>query len=154
MTRVLGYYFTHLFYQFPVSVILWYCSRYMYSTCTWLSLWELKSWSALCMNWSSQTDRMYTLKALDALGNCQRPVFSLGVSQHEWSIKQQICENLGSVGYRSCKRIMTEKHPWVRNYLFLRYFRGSHFSQCFVLNSSPLPVPSKGLCLQLCWVNY
>ena len=41
--------------------------------------------------------------ALDTFGNCQRPVFSLGVSQHGHKIT-----NLW-IGRRSCKRIMEEK---------------------------------------------
>ena len=37
------------------------------------------------------------LKALDTFGNCQRPVFSLGVSQHTRKITHP-CENLNSTG--------------------------------------------------------
>ena len=48
------------------------------------------------------------LKAVDTIGNCQRPVFSLGVFQH-LCIKQQTCENLYSIGCRSCEIIMKEK---------------------------------------------
>ena len=43
------------------------------------------------------------------LGNCQRPVFSLGVSQHMHKI--QTCENLKSICRRSCEIIMEEKTP-------------------------------------------
>ena len=37
------------------------------------------------------------LKALDTFGNYQRPVFSLGVSQHIICIKKQLCENFDSI---------------------------------------------------------
>ena len=67
----------------------------------------------------------------------------------------QTCENLGSIGHRSCKRIVKEKHTcckglfafhmqrlqpevfyfFVRNYIFL-YFRGSRFLQCFKLSKN------------------
>ena len=40
------------------------------------------------------------LKALGTFGNCQRPVFALGVSQHNMH-KITNCEKLGSIGQRS-----------------------------------------------------
>ena len=46
------------------------------------------------------------LKALDTFGNCQRPVFLLGIPQHMHKIKQS-----GLIGHRSCKRIMKQKSP-------------------------------------------
>ena len=48
------------------------------------------------------------LKTLNTIGNGQRLVFSLAVSQHIH--KEQTCENLSSIGRRSCKIIMKEKH--------------------------------------------
>ena len=104
--------------------------------------------SSFCVRW---------LEALNTFGNCQRPVFSLGVSQHMHN--KQICDNLDPVGHLSCKRIMKKKthllhkcvwfqmpkailkdfRPeasdiWVRNYPFLKnyIFRGRRFSQCFI----------------------
>ena len=48
-------------------------------------------------------------KTLDTIGNCQRPVLSLVVSQI--CIKSQTCENLSSIGRWSCEIIMKEKTP-------------------------------------------
>ena len=48
-------------------------------------------------------------KDLGTIGNCQRIAFSLGVSQHMQKIT--ICENLSSIGRRSCEIIMKEKTP-------------------------------------------
>ena len=46
------------------------------------------------------------LKTLDNIvGNCQSPVYSLGVSQH---YAQKNCENFNSIGRRSCEIIMEE----------------------------------------------
>ena len=49
------------------------------------------------------------LKSVYTIVNCQRPVFSLGVSQHMHKIT---CENLSSIGRRSCEITMKEKHPY------------------------------------------
>ena len=104
-----------------------------------------------------------TLKALDTIGNCQRPVFSLGVSQHfkqkitnlwkfdlNWSLKfrdnKHLCrtklcafrclisvpQNLilrsrNQIQIFSWKLLLSQK---------LRYFRGSRFSQCFILSTA------------------
>ena len=51
------------------------------------------------------------LKTLDTIGNCQRPVFSLAVSQHMH--KKQTCENLSLIGHRSCEITMKEKNTLV-----------------------------------------
>ena len=52
------------------------------------------------------------LKALDTFGNyCQRPVCSLGVSQHYASIQITNLRYLSSIGRRSCERIIEEKIP-------------------------------------------
>ena len=50
------------------------------------------------------------LKALDTFGNCQRPVFSLGVSKHNMR-KITLCESLDSYGHRRCQRKTKEKTP-------------------------------------------
>ena len=47
------------------------------------------------------------LKTLDTIGNCQRPVFPLGVSQHY----MHKITNLWKFGCRSCEIIMKEKTP-------------------------------------------
>ena len=83
-----------------------------------------------------------SFKGTGHFGNCQRPVFSLGVSQHMHKITN--LWKFDSIGHRSCKRIMKEKTPllhkfvcfqmlikasglksfiiWVRNYLFLKNY--------------------------------
>ena len=82
------------------------------------------------------------LKGRYTFGNCQRPVFSLGVSHQNHKIKA--CENLGSIGHPSCEKMMKEKKTvvgricvlsgkikilvarsvivLVRNYLFLKNY--------------------------------
>ena len=45
------------------------------------------------------------LETLDTIGNCQRPVY-LNIC-----IKQRTCENLSSIGRRSCEILMKEKTP-------------------------------------------
>ena len=52
------------------------------------------------------------LKTLDTIGNCQRPVFSLGVSLNIF-IKYQTVENLSSIGRRSCEIINERKNTLV-----------------------------------------
>ena len=56
------------------------------------------------------------LKTLDTIGNCQRPVFSLGLSQH----MHKLNENLSLIGRRSCKIIMKEKTPCHTKFMALR----------------------------------
>ena len=59
------------------------------------------------------------LKTVYTIGNCQRPVFSLNVSQR---IKIQTCENLSSIiGLRSCEIIMKEKKTFVTRSCVLSY---------------------------------
>ena len=119
-------------------------------------------------------NRSPALKTLDTIGNCQRPVFSLGVSQHmhkitnlwkfelDWSSKlrdnyerkkhpchTKLCAfrclisrpqilNLRSQNQIRGKLLLSRK---------LRHFRGSRFSQCFILSTSPhYSLPSKVLC--------
>ena len=105
------------------------------------------------------------LKTLDTFSNCQRPVFSLGVSQHKITF-----ENLNSIGHRSCEIIMEKKKlryaklcPFIclisrpqnlirrsrnqirGNYFFLKNYitSGSPFSQCFILGKSLPMLPRK-----------
>ena len=47
------------------------------------------------------------LKAVDTIGSCQRLAFTVGVSQHIH--KTKTCENLSSIGHRTCKIIMKEQ---------------------------------------------
>ena len=49
------------------------------------------------INHKQNSPIMESLKALDNFVSCQRPVFSLGVSQHMH--EQQICENFDSTGH-------------------------------------------------------
>ena len=50
---------------------------------------------------------LITLKTLDTIGNCQRPVFSfLHKITNLWKF-------VNSIGHRSCKEIMKETHPCV-----------------------------------------
>ena len=52
------------------------------------------------------------VKTLDTFGNCQRPVFSLDVSQLRQAQNKKTCANLNSIGRRSFEIIMEEKTPW------------------------------------------
>ena len=104
------------------------------------------------------------LKTMDTIGNCRRPVFSLGVSQHMhnitnlWKFELNRSSKLRDINER-------KKHPchtklfafWclisrpqilnlrsqnqIRGKLLLsrklRHFRVSCFSQCFILSTSP-----------------
>ena len=58
------------------------------------------------------------LKALDTFGNCQRPVFTLGVFQN----MQKIITNpwkLVSICHRSCTGIMVERYSSCTNFMLL-----------------------------------
>ena len=106
------------------------------------------------------------LKTLDTIGNCQRPVFSLGVSQHmhkvtnvwklelNWSSKLRDKDNnerKNTLVIRSCVRLwwlisgpqvlILRSRNQVRGKLLLsrklRHFRGSRFSHSFILPTSP-----------------
>ena len=108
----------------------------------------------------------FFLKTLDTIGNCQRPVFSLGVSQHTCMHKitnLRKCELNWSSKLRDNKE--RTKHPChtklcafrcliskpqililrsrnqIRGKLLLSrklgYFSGSRFSQCFIPSTSP-----------------
>ena len=52
---------------------------------------------------------MGCLKAVDTVGICQRLAFTVGVSQHMHNNKN--CENLSSIGHRTCEISMKEKIP-------------------------------------------
>ena len=98
---------------------------------------------------------MPSLNTLDTIGNCQRPVFSLGVAQHMH--KQTNLWKFELNWLRSCEIIMEEKTPlshkgvcfqmldlsiqifyWEKTSFsktfFSWYFRGRRFSQCFILS--------------------
>ena len=110
-------------------------------------------------------------------GNCQRPVFSLGVSHHNhkiislwkcglnWSSKLRgNYERKNTLVGRNCvlsdknKRLLARRE--VFNYLSeklplsrkISYFRGSHFPQCFILSTAPrrlLPISfSVNICFE------
>ena len=107
------------------------------------------------------------LKTVDALGSCQRQVFSLGESQHmhkitimwkfelNWSSKlRDNNERKKHPGHTklcafrcliSRPQILNSKsRNQIRGKLLLSrkllHFRGSRFSQCFTINLSPLLV--------------
>ena len=94
----------------------------------------------------------FFFKTLDIIGNCQRPVFSLG-------------DYLSSIGRRSCDTCLTKlcafryltsksnsevskSNLWkITSFLKTFYFRGSRFSQCFTLSTAPHDsLPRKVLC--------
>ena len=94
---------------------------------------------------------------------CQRLAFTVGVSQHMH--KMLNCENLSSIGHRTCEIIMKQKIPLSHEVVCvsivdfktskynsevsksnswklllsrkLRHLRGSHFLQCFIPSTSP-----------------
>ena len=113
---------------------------------------------------NKQTDKLICLKAVDTSGNCQRIAFTVGVSQHMhkithlWKFELNRSSNLWDNNER-------KKHPcFTKLYAFrclilrpqvltlrsrnqhhgklllsrkLWHFRGSRFSQCFILLTSP-----------------
>ena len=54
-----------------------------------------------CKKTQKKPKKKRYLKPVDTIGNCQRPVFSLAVSQHMHKIT-----NLCSIGRRCCKIIL------------------------------------------------
>ena len=88
------------------------------------------------------------------------------------SIQKQPCKHLGSIGHRIFMRVMKEKTPLLQYFLCFqmhskslelkylseklplsppkRYFRGSLFSQCFILKTalSIARIPSRFLCYE------
>ena len=105
-----------------------------------------------------------SLKTLDTIGNCQRPVFSLGVSLHMhkisdlWKFELNRSSKLRDNNERK-NTLVTWSYVrldgWFWEILNLRsqnqihgksllsrklcHFRGSRFSQCFI-NRQPLPI--------------
>ena len=77
-----------------------------------------KTWPHILKHFNSPSEYASSLlshynkvsfKTLDTLGNCRRPVFSLGVSQHMH--KKQTCKNLSSICRWSCEIVMKKKTP-------------------------------------------
>ena len=103
----------------------------LYTTCHWAFV---NIQRQMYCSFVSPSGHWLIIKTLDTFGNCQRPVFPLGVSQHMhtitnlWEFKL-ICA-------RSCKIIMTEKRTVSHN----------------TINSSPLLAAKYGLCWQFLWV--
>ena len=115
------------------------------------------------------------LKTLDTIGYCQRPLFSLGVSQHIQKITN-LCKFELNWSSELRDNYERKKHPChtklcaficmpdfetsssklevskqIRGKLLLsqklRHFRGSRFSQCFIPSTSPhYSLPSEVLC--------
>ena len=112
---------------------------------------------------------------LDTIGNCQRPVFLLGVSQHMhkitnlWKFELNWSSDLRVDNYERKKhpchtklcafrclisgpQILSVRSPYQIHWKLLlsrklRYFRGNRFSQCFILSISPHDsLQSKFLC--------
>ena len=118
------------------------------------------------------TAPLLKLKTVDTIGNCQRPVFSLGVYQHKitnlWKFEPNRSSKLRDNNDRKkhpchtklCAFICLISRPQILNLRSrnqireklllsqkLHYFRGSRFSQCFILSTSPhYLLPSEVLC--------
>ena len=107
----------------------------------------------------NKTVKYMYLKTVDTFGNCQRPVFSIGVSQHMhkitdlwkfeliWSLKlQDNNERKNTLVTRSDFTCLISRlqilnlRSWNQIRWKLPYFRGSRFSQCFILSNQPPPI--------------
>ena len=118
--RRLGVFDSHCQYAKGTPTNRWAASHvWKFTGCV---LWtDRPCWGAACGWWYQRQKRCvaglrtevpmqqfrgkFVFKTLDLFGNCQRPVLSHGVSQH--IIKYQInCENLSSIGHRSCEITM------------------------------------------------
>ena len=135
------------------------------------------TWLELCKQWTSQGWEIsdFYLKSdffiKDTIGNCQRPVFSLGVSQYKhkitnlWKFELDWSSELRDNNER-------KKHPCHTKLCFqmldpqvlnlrsrnqisgklllsrkLHHFRGSRFLHCFIPSTSPhYSLPSDVLC--------
>ena len=93
------------------------------------------------------------LKTVYTIGNCQRPVSSLGISQHMHKITN-LCKFELDRSSELRDNYERKKHPCHTKKIVgklllspkLRHFRGSRFSQCFILSTSPhYSLPSKVL---------
>ena len=72
-----------------------------------------------------------SLKALDTFGNCQRPVFSLGVSIGRQSC-ERIMEEKTPLSHKLCAFRCLNSRPQLRSPQKLQYFRWGRYSQCFI----------------------
>ena len=116
-----------------------------------------------------------TVKALDMFGNCQRPVFTLGVAQQ--FMKKQSCVNLASIDHISRTKIRKKQTSFLQKFVCfwipekdfrfnywnekscfyqkLHYFRGSRFSHCFIQSTAPhCSLPTKDFVLMDILGNY
>ena len=97
------------------------------------------------------------LKAVDTIGNCQRPVVSLGVPQHMHTITNlwkfelwDMNEIKNTLVTRSC--VLSD--AMISRPQILRHFRGSRFSQCFIIPTSPYySLLSEVLCKNKYYIN-
>ena len=118
------------------------------------TVWPLNVWSSevkinkkqkshiLCdQDWVERLKKNITLKTLDTFGNCQRP----HLVNSNMGIKQQTCENFGSIVYQSCKRIMKEKHPYCTHLCAFRciIIKGFSWIEAFYYSSEKLPLFQK-----------
>ena len=71
------------------------------------------------------------LKTLNTFGNCQRPVFSLGVSQHLQKIT-----NVWTFEFNWSSKLRLKSAEF-SNSIQVCYFRGSRFSQYSILSTAP-----------------
>ena len=134
----------HIPLHVPLECLKYTGSASPSTICTWLQRFEMGG----------------TLKTLDTIGNCQRPGFSLGVSQHKdkknkpvkigrWSceIIMELCASrclisipqniiMRSRNQIRWKVLLSWKPRYFRAYCSM--FRGSRFSH--TINSSPLLV--------------
>ena len=128
----------------------------------WLS--PCKTEAGMYRCWCScrqREDVSWGLKALDTFGNCQRTVFSLGVSQHmhknNKSVKiwTQLVRKWRKKKYPCCTNVCAFRFLRKAEGLkvqILRYFRESRVSQCFILSTAlHCQLPDKFLLL-IFWV--
>ena len=106
-------------------------------------------------------DRNNVLKTLDTIRNCQRLVFSVGVSQQthkitnllnfevNWSLKLQnnnerktpsshqvVCFQMLDFETSKSHSELSKPNSWKITSFSKGYFRGSCFSQCFILSTA------------------
>ena len=134
---------------------------------TWCEM-SIKPYRCLAINFKASS-----LKPLDTIGNYQRQVFSLGVSQHmhkitnpcnfEYNWSSKFRENNGlkktPLSHKLCPfrclefETSTEVSYSIRNYFFLKNYITSEGALSpnvlYTITSSHCSLPSKFLCLQL-----
>ena len=121
-----------------------------------------------------------TLKTVDTIGNCQRLVFTLGVSQHMhkitnlWTFRlnrssqlrdnneikktplshEVVCVQMLDFETSSSNLEVSKSNSWKTTHFSKTcHFRGSRFSQCFIPSTSlHYSSPIKVLWWQLFWV--